>query len=277
MDTRGSTHARRARTHRETTTGVGRSVDAMMRRVARACGSSVTVSRAWCAVGVETTSVSAASVACARRPSWCRAVATEPTTTTEPTDPGNVESNDASRRRYSARKIVRGITREALCDVVADVDSYASFVPFCAGARRTPRETWGASRAADAATRGEEYFEADLEIGFKLFSERYTSAVTCARPERVTARSVSSGLFKSMTTTWTFQKLSDAGADLEEEEDDGLGLPMGDGVVVDFEIDFEVNDPVHAAAVSVVFKDVAAAQISAFEKRVRSLALAAMR
>ena len=204
-------------------------------------------------------------------------MATEPTTTTEPTDPGNAESNDASRRRYSARKIVRGITREALCDVVADVDSYASFVPFCAGARRTPRETWGASRAADAATRGEEYFEADLEIGFKLFSERYTSAVTCARPERVTARSVSSGLFKSMTTTWTFQKLSDAGADLEEEEDDGLGLPMGDGVVVDFEIDFEVNDPVHAAAVSVVFKDVAAAQISAFEKRVRSLALAAMR
>jgi coenzyme Q-binding protein COQ10 len=80
-----------------------------------------------------------------------------------------------------------------------------------------------------------------------------------------------------MTTTWTFQKLSDAGADLEEEEDDGLGLPMSDGVVVDFEIDFEVNDPVHAAAVSVVFKDVAAAQISAFEKRVRSLALAAMR
>ena len=251
-------------------------VDATMRRVARACGSSVTVSRAWCAVGVETTSAAASAAASARRPSWCRAVATEPTTTTEP-DPGNSKSNDASRRRYSARKIVRGITREALCDVVADVDSYASFVPFCAGARRTPRETWGASRAADAATRGEEYFEADLEIGFKLFSERYTSAVTCARPERVTARSVSSGLFKSMTTTWTFQKLSDAGADLEEEEDDGLGLPMGDGVVVDFEIDFEVNDPVHAAAVSVVFKDVAAAQISAFEKRVRSLALAAMR
>jgi len=174
---------------------------------------------------------------------------------------------------------VRGITREALCDVVADVDSYASFVPFCAGARRTPRATWGAARAADAATRGEEYFEADLEIGFKLFSERYTSAVTCARPERVTARSVSSGLFKSMTTTWTFQTLADAGADVgEEEDDDGLGLPpASDGVVVDFEIDFEVNDPVHAAAVSVVFKDVAAAQISAFEKRVRSLALAAMR
>ena len=49
-----------------------------------------------------------------------------------------------------------------------------------------------------------------------------------------------------------------------------MGFPASDGVVVDFEIDFEVNDPVHAAAVSVVFKDVASAQISAFEKRVRS-------
>ena len=201
---------------------------------------------------------------------------TEQTTTTTSREPVRSNANASSRRRYSARKIVRGITREALCDVVADVDAYASFVPFCAGARRTPRETWGAARAADAATRGEEYFEADLEIGFKVFNERYTSAVTCARPERVTARSVSSGLFKSMTTTWTFQTLADAGAD-SEEEDDGLGLPASDGVVVDFEIDFEVNDPVHAAAVSVVFKDVAAAQISAFEKRVRSLALAAMR
>ena len=180
------------------------------------------------------------------------------------------------RKRYAARKIVRGMTREALCDVVADVDSYASFVPFCASAAVTPRETWEVARERDAMTRGEEYFEADLEIGFKMVSERYTSAVTCARPERVTARSVSSGLFKSMTTTWTFQTLADAGAD-SEEEDDGLGLPASDGVVVDFEIDFEVNDPVHAAAVSVVFKDVASAQISAFEKRVRSLALAAMR
>lgn len=173
---------------------------------------------------------------------------------------------------------MRGMTREALCDVVADVDSYASFVPFCASAAVTPRETWEVARERDAMTRGEEYFEADLEIGFKMFSERYTSAVTCARPERVTARSVSSGLFKSMTTTWRFQNLSDAASEEGEgEEDDGLGLPASDGVVVDFEIDFEVNDPVHAAAVSVVFKDVASAQISAFEKRVRSLALAAMR
>ena len=174
------------------------------------------------------------------------------------------------RRRFSARKIVKGITRESLCAVVADVDQYSSFVPFCAGARRTPRARWGVEREREALARGEEYFEADLEIGFKLFNEKYTSAVTCARPEKVTATSVSSGLFRSMTTTWTFSPLDDDDAD----GDDALsGLPPSDGVVVDFEIDFEVKDPMHAAAVSVVFDDVARSQIQAFEKRCRQLAL----
>jgi coenzyme Q-binding protein COQ10 len=150
---------------------------------------------------------------------------------------------------------------------VADVDSYAAFVPFCAGARRTPRERWGREREREALARGEEYFEADLEIGFKLFNEKYTSAVTCARPERVTATSVSSGLFRSMTTTWKFSPLDD-----DEDEDPVTGLPA-EGVIVDFEIDFEVKDPMHAAAVSVVFDDVARSQIQAFEKRCRQLAL----
>ena len=126
------------------------------------------------------------------------------------------------RKRYAARKIVRGMTREALCDVVADVDSYASFVPFCASAAVGSRGVGSRARERrDDAGGG--IFEADLEIGFKVFSERYTSAVTCARPERVTARSVSSGLFKSMTTTWRFQNLSDAAS----EEGEGGGRWFG--------------------------------------------------
>jgi coenzyme Q-binding protein COQ10 len=180
---------------------------------------------------------------------------------------GDGDGDEGARRRFSARRIVKGIARDALCDAVADVDSYAAFVPFCAGARRTPRERWGREREREALARGEEYFEADLEIGFKLFNEKYTSAVTCARPERVTATSVSSGLFRSMTTTWKFSPLDD-----DEDEDPVTGLPA-EGVIVDFEIDFEVKDPMHAAAVSVVFDDVARSQIQAFEKRCRQLAL----
>ena len=181
---------------------------------------------------------------------------------------GDGDGDEGARRRFSARRIVKGIARDALCDAVADVDNYPAFVPFCAGARRTPRERWGREREREALARGEEYFEADLEIGFKIFSERYTSAVTCERPRRVTARSVSSGLFESMTTTWTFTPL-----DGEEEDGGDSEIPSSDGVIVDFEIDFAVRDPMHAAAVGVVFDDVARSQIQAFEKRCRQLAL----
>ena len=178
-------------------------------------------------------------------------------------------ADGTNRTRFSAKRVVRGVSRDALFAVVRDVNEYAKFVPFCAGARVTERETWGEERARAAAEGGEEYFEAELEIGFRAFSERYTSAVTCAAPERVTARCVSSGLFRSMTTRWSFSPLDEA----DEGGDDGSGLPRSEGVVVDFEIDFEVRDPLHAAAVSVVFDDVARSQIQAFEKRCRQLAL----
>ena len=196
-------------------------------------------------------------------------------------------SGDSARgTRFSARKIVKGLTRRALYDVVRDVGAYHEFVPFCKGSRVTPRETWRArARAEDGETTsvdGREYFEADLEIGFTVFNEKYTSAVTCEAPRMVQARSVKSGLFENMTTTWRFTPL-----DGDEDEEDEDGRAKGDdakarevtdgGVIVDFEIDFQVRDPMHAAAVSMVFDDVANSQINAFEKRCKQLALNAAR
>ena len=192
-------------------------------------------------------------------------------------------SGDSARgTRFSARKIVKGLTRRALYDVVRDVGAYHEFVPFCKGSRVTPRETWRADGETTTSVDGREYFEADLEIGFTVFNEKYTSAVTCEAPRMVQARSVKSGLFENMTTTWRFTPL-----DGDEDEDDEGGHAKGDdakarevtggGVIVDFEIDFHVRDPMHAAAVSMVFDDVAKSQINAFEKRCKQLALNAAR
>lgn len=197
-------------------------------------------------------------------------------------------SGDSARgTRFSARKIVKGLTRRALYDVVRDVGAYHEFVPFCKGSRVTPRETWRVARAREedgetTSVDGREYFEADLEIGFTVFNEKYTSAVTCEAPRMVQARSVKSGLFENMTTTWRFTPL-----DGDEDEDEEGGHAKGDdakarevtggGVIVDFEIDFHVRDPMHAAAVSMVFDDVAKSQINAFEKRCKQLALNAAR
>ena len=180
---------------------------------------------------------------------------------------------------------MKGLTRRALYDVVRDVGAYHEFVPFCRGSRVTPRETWRATAPAARSTEDAEYFEADLEIGFTVFNEKYTSAVTCEAPRMVQARSVKSGLFENMTTTWRFTPLD--GDEGDEDDDVAGGHAKGDdakarevtdgGVIVDFEIDFQVRDPMHAAAVSMVFDDVANSQINAFEKRCKQLALNAAR
>lgn len=62
--------------------------------------------------------------------------------------------------------------------------------------------------------------------------------------------SVLSGLFRSMTTTWKFSSFDD-----DEDEDLVMGLFV-EGVIVDFEIDFEVKDFMYVVVVSVVFDDV---------------------
>jgi coenzyme Q-binding protein COQ10 len=213
--------------------------------------------------------------------------------TTTSTEDAASSSSSSSSTRFSARRIVRGITRRALYDVVRDVGKYHEFVPFCKGSAVTPRDAWTErARAEDAESSGREYFEAELEIGFTMFREKYTSAVTCEAPRMVEARSVRSGLFEKMTTTWRFTPL-DGEDDDDDDDDDGGGmsstqtttttkgdiapLDIDGGVIVDFEIDFQVRDPMHAAAVRVVFDDVAKSQIQAFEKRCKHLALTAAR
>lgn len=60
---------------------------------------------------------------------------------------------------------------EQMYDIVADVDKYKDFVPWCTSSKVTYRRA-GMCRA-------------DLEIGFPPLVERYTSSITLARPQLV--------------------------------------------------------------------------------------------
>ena len=62
-------------------------------------------------------------------------------------------------------------SQEQLFALVADVERYPDFLPWCVASRIRRRE-------------GEVFF-ADLVIGFKMVRERFTSQVTLARPDRV--------------------------------------------------------------------------------------------
>ena len=55
--------------------------------------------------------------------------------------------------------------------LVAGVERYPEFLPWCKGAR-----VW---------ERGERVIKADLIIGYKMFQEKFTSRVTLDQPKRI--------------------------------------------------------------------------------------------
>ena len=181
------------------------------------------------------------------------------------------EDSSLLKRKFSSRKIVRDVAPAELFAIVADVNKYHEFLPFCRRSKVTHEID-------------KDRFEAELEIGFKVFNERYTSRVTLDRPRKVVAEDKSNeedgggALFEKMKTVWRFRELN------EEEEEDVNDVESRKeneekltrqkknvSTVVDFEIAFKVKSSAHAAALSVFFEDVANTQIQAFEKRCRSL------
>ena len=180
----------------------------------------------------------------------------------EKKDKKDDEDSSLLKRKFSSRKIVRDVAPAELFAIVADVNKYHEFLPFCRRSKVTHEID-------------KDRFEAELEIGFKVFNERYTSRVTLDRPRKVVAEDKSNeedgggALFEKMKTVWRFRELE------EEEEEDVSDVEnrkkKNVSTVVDFEIAFKVKSSAHAAALSVFFEDVANTQIQAFEKRCRSL------
>jgi len=128
-------------------------------------------------------------------------------------------------------------------DVVIDVDSYSSFVPFCSGSRVTRRLS-------------SNELEADLTIGFRIFTEKYTSRIECQRPNYIKIRSVQSSVFGHLVSRWRF---------IQDRN-------VQNQCTIEFDVEFEVSSPIHASAVKLFFTDVAERQIKAFSERCRTLA-----
>jgi coenzyme Q-binding protein COQ10 len=137
-----------------------------------------------------------------------------------------------------AEKRILPYTREQLFDLVADVERYPEFLPWCLGAR--VRE-----RAANAIT-------ADLLIGFRMVRERFTSRVVLQRPDRIDV-SYSKGPFRYLNNHWEF-------------------IPQPDGrCLIDFYVDFEFRSRLLQKIIEVLFNEAVRRMVSAFEARARAL------
>ena len=143
----------------------------------------------------------------------------------------------------------------ALYEIIADVDSYASFVPYCSSSTVTH---WS---APDASARRWPTL-ATLRVGWGGFEESFTSRVKCVPASLVEARSGEaagfdgSSVLKSLVTRWSF-----APSLVEGREGAEVGL----------QISFEFANPVYAAVSAAVSETVAKTMISAFEAHARKV------
>ena len=124
-------------------------------------------------------------------------------------------------------------TADELFSVVADVKDYPLFVPWCSGARITRED--------------QREIIADLDIGFGVFHESFTSQVTLDRPRQVTVRATE-GPLEHLTNTWTFTQLSE-------------------GTHVDFVIDFQFKSHLLDHVANSMFHEAATRMMGAFEQR----------
>ena len=128
---------------------------------------------------------------------------------------------------------------EQLFDLVADIERYPEFLPWCIACRVTRRESgviWG-----------------DLIIGFKVFREKFTSKVTLMAPDRIDVEYID-GPFRYLNNHWIFIP------------EDG-----GRATTIDFYVDFEFRSRALQAVVRIAFNEAVKHMVQAFEKRAREV------
>jgi coenzyme Q-binding protein COQ10 len=129
-------------------------------------------------------------------------------------------------------------TPEQLYGLVADVERYPEFLPWCLAARIRKRE--------DAR------LVADLVIGFRMIRERFTSHVALDEANRRIDVVYAEGPFKHLENHWRF----------EEHED---------GCLIDFYVDFEFRSKLMQTLMEALFHEAVRRMVGAFEARAREL------
>ncbi|XP_023523519.1 coenzyme Q-binding protein COQ10 homolog, mitochondrial-like [Cucurbita pepo subsp. pepo] len=151
---------------------------------------------------------------------------------------GDGQEGGVLSKIYEERRVM-GYSPEQLFDVVAAVDSYQDFVPWC-------------QRSEVIKTYPDGSFDAELEIGFKFLVESYTSHVEIQRPKSVKTTVSQSTLFDHLINIWEFQP-----------------GPVPGTCNLYFLVDFKFQSPLYRQVASVFFKEVVSKLVGSFNDRCR--------
>jgi len=136
-----------------------------------------------------------------------------------------------------AEQRVLPYTPEQLFALVADIERYPEFLPWCLAARIKERRA--------------DLIVADMIIGFRMFRERFTSRVALDAPHRIDV-TYAEGPFRRLTNHWVFEKAPG-------------------GCRIDFFVDFEFKSRLMQKLIEVLFSEAVRRMVGAFEKRARDL------
>ena len=128
-------------------------------------------------------------------------------------------------------------TPQQLFDLVADVEKYPQFLPWC--------------RAARILDRRQHEFMGELVISFAHLSESYVSRVELETPHAINVTMVS-GPFDYLTNRWRF-------------------TPQGESTQVDFFLDFKFRSRILEKSMGPLFGKATAKMVSAFKQRAETL------
>ncbi len=135
--------------------------------------------------------------------------------------------------KHSEKRVLLHTARQ-MYDLVADVEAYPDFLPWCVGARIFKRE--------------ENVFYADMMIGYKLFREKFTSKVVLDEGRKIDVTYLT-GPMKYLHNNWGF-------------EDN-----VGGGCTISFHIDFEIRNRIFQSVMGPVFSEAVMRMVHAFETR----------
>jgi len=124
---------------------------------------------------------------------------------------------------------------EQMFDLVADVNRYSQFLPWCLSTRTV-------------RVLSETEFHSEMEVGFNRLREKYKSLVTLTPNSKIVVKSLD-GLFKELHTQWTFDP-----------------APQG-GTQVGFEIRFAFRSKLLQVMIGTVFNEAARVMVRSFERR----------